>query len=93
MNAKQMVELLQQHHPHIGETEAIILINDALADFSERTKLYSTLQPADTTSTSGQLLYDVNLGPEDNILTVKNVYVDNRLASRLIGKLQLKDLT
>ena len=25
MTAKKMIELLQQHHPHIGETEALEL--------------------------------------------------------------------
>ena len=47
MTVKQMIETLQQHHPHIGETEAIILLNDALADaWDEEQQAYDAAKMA-----------------------------------------------
>jgi len=34
-----MIELVQQHHPQMGETEIIKMLNLAMADFSIRTKM------------------------------------------------------
>lgn len=39
MTVKQMIELVQQHHPQMGETEIIKMLNLAMADFSIRTKM------------------------------------------------------
>ena len=33
MKTKEMIELVQQHHPHLGEVEAIKLLNRAKDDF------------------------------------------------------------
>ena len=52
MNAKKMIELLQQHHPHIGETEAYILINQAKDDFCQDTEMVKGLGSFTTTAGS-----------------------------------------
>ena len=93
MTAKQMIETFQQHHPHVGETEAIKIINDAFQDFVERTEIWDARTAAPMMSVANQLHYDMSLDYADNILKVLNVYVDNRLASRLTGILQHKDTT
>tara|TARA_R100001594_G_C3846081_1_gene217183 strand:- start:151 stop:435 length:285 start_codon:yes stop_codon:yes gene_type:complete len=94
MTVKQMIETLQQHHPHIGETEAIILLNDALADFSERSQLFRVMLNNDVPSVANQLLYDqVALGEAGTINKIHAVYVDGRLATRIQGRLNLKDYT
>ena len=41
MIAKKMIELLQQHHPHIGETEALMILNQAKDDFCQDTETVS----------------------------------------------------
>ena len=56
MTAKKMIELLQQHHPHIGETEALILLNQAKDDFCEDTEMVKTQSTFTTTVT--QLVFD-----------------------------------
>ena len=33
MTLKEMIELVQQHHPHMGETEIVKLLNRAKDDF------------------------------------------------------------
>ena len=43
MEAKQLLELVQQHHPHIGETEGLILLNQVMREFCEDTKMTKNL--------------------------------------------------
>tara|TARA_R110002020_G_scaffold90061_5_gene219567 strand:- start:1815 stop:2114 length:300 start_codon:yes stop_codon:yes gene_type:complete len=97
MTSKQMIELIQQHHPHIDETEAIMLLNEAKDEFCENTgiaKGYTNV----FTSVAGQLIYDFDLGPETSngdALKVINVWVGDEgkgvLASRLSGTLNIRD--
>ena len=39
MTAKQMIELIQQHHPHISETEALLLLNEAKDELCEEAEI------------------------------------------------------
>ena len=39
MKLLEMVELVQQHHPHMGETEIIRLLNRAKDDFCAKTEI------------------------------------------------------
>ena len=94
MTAKKMIELLQQHHPHIAETEALMLINQAKDDFCEDTETYNTVLSSFNT-VSGQLLYDVGLAADTSIFKVLNVWGGDSgseiLLSRLQGTLKIKD--
>ena len=101
MTAKQMIELIQQHHPHISETEALLLLNDAKNEFCENTGIVKSINIA-TTTVANQLLYDVALANDSDtssggILKIKKVWIgddENRiLASRLQGTLKIKDKT
>ena len=51
MTAKEMIELIQQHHPHMGETEIVKLINRAKNDFCAKTEIvkdtYTSVTVAD----------------------------------------------
>ena len=98
MTGKKMLELIQQHHPHIGETEALLLINEAKDEFCERTEISKTTSTSFTT-VAGQLLYDLALAGDwspGGVLKINKVWIgDNNnsiLASRLQGTLVLKDL-
>lgn len=99
MTAKQMIELIQQHHSHIGETEALLLLNQAKDDFCQDTEMVKT-QSTFTTS-ANQLLYDnAELGEDGDgtpsvILKVLDVWIGDAgseiKASRLQGTLNIKD--
>ena len=84
MNAKKMIELLQQHHPHIGETEALLLLNQSKDDFCQ-----------DTEIVKNQLLYDIALGSGGNVLKILNVWIGDSgteiKVPRLQGTLNIKD--
>ena len=78
MTAKKMIELLQQHHPHIGETEALILLNQAKDDFCEDTEMVKT--QSTFTTTVNQLVYDdAELAADGTILKILNVFLDPQI--------------
>tara|TARA_R110002051_G_scaffold267414_1_gene327368 strand:- start:705 stop:1010 length:306 start_codon:yes stop_codon:yes gene_type:complete len=99
MTAKQMIELIQQHHPHIGETEALLLLNQSKDDFCQDTEMVKT--QSTFTTTANTLLYgDAELGEDGDgtpstILKVLDVWIGDSgneiKASRLQGTLNIKD--
>jgi len=97
MNAKKMIELLQQHHPHIGETEAYILINQAKDDFCQDTEMVKTVDTF--TTVAGTMLYDEALGADaangEHIYKILNVWIGDSGSEiktpRLQGTLNIKD--
>jgi len=80
MTAKEMIELVQQHHPHMGEVEIIKLLNRAKDDFCAKTEMVKTNRTMNTTS--GTRYYYVN----KNVLKIKDVWLDSVKIKRLIGK-------
>ena len=94
MPAKKMIELLQQHHPHIGETEALELLNQAKDEFCEDTGIY-TSQTFTVTTTAGTILYGFE-PYTNNYFKINSVWIGDHgkgvLASRLQGELKIKDL-
>ena len=93
MTAKIMIELIQMHHPHIGEKEALLLLNQAKDDFCEDTEIVKTQNTF--TTTANTLLYDVGLAAGANVLKILNVWVGDSgneiKAPRLQGTLNIKD--
>jgi hypothetical protein len=89
MTAKQMIETLQQHHPHIGETEALLLLNQAKNEFCEDTGIY-TSQLYTITTFAGTMLYE--LDPYNNSVWIGDSG-SGILASRIQGEFKIKDLT
>ena len=94
MTAKQMIELIQQHHSHIGETEALLLLNQAKDDFCQDTEMVKT--QTTFTTTANQLIYDdAQLAADGTILKVLDVWIGDAgseiKASRLQGTLNIKD--
>jgi hypothetical protein len=67
MRQKEMIELVQQHHPHMGETEIRKLINRAMDALSESTDIIKTSY-TDTT-VANQRYYGLN----ENILKITGV--------------------
>tara|TARA_R100000329_G_C7600705_1_gene213060 strand:+ start:500 stop:799 length:300 start_codon:yes stop_codon:yes gene_type:complete len=99
MTAKQMIELIQQHHPHINETEALLLLNEAKDEFCEETEMSKTVTSSVTT-VANQLLYDIDLAADSgdsDILKINKVWVGDAgsgiLLNRLQGTLKIKDVS
>ena len=99
MTDKQMIELIQQHHPHISETEALLLLNEAKDEFCEETEMSKTVISSVTTN-ANQLLYDIDLAADSgdsDILKINKVWVGDAgsgiLLNRLQGTLKIKDIS
>ena len=87
MNAKEMIELIQQHHPHMGEKEAIKLLNRAKDDFCAKTELVKDSYIS--TTVADQRYYSL----DNKILKIKSVWLNDVLIPMLIGKPIIDDDT
>jgi len=80
MEVKEMIELIQQHHPHMGEVEAIKLLNRAKDDFCARTEI---VKDSYTTSTvANQRYYTL----DKKLLKIKSVWLNDVEIPKLVGK-------
>ena len=80
MQPKQMIELIQQHHPHMGEVEAIKLLNRAKDNFCEETQIFKKTDSSITTA-AGTRWYTIPSG----LLRIEEVYFNDVKIPRLIG--------
>tara|TARA_R100001163_G_C5061622_1_gene198551 strand:- start:1166 stop:1429 length:264 start_codon:yes stop_codon:yes gene_type:complete len=85
MTTKEMIELIQQHHPHIGETEAIKLLNRAKDEFCEETDIFK--KTATMSTTADHRWYALPTG----LLKIEEVYVDDVKIGRLQGNPKIND--
>tara|TARA_R110000824_G_scaffold151149_1_gene322076 strand:+ start:2670 stop:2963 length:294 start_codon:yes stop_codon:yes gene_type:complete len=93
MTAKEMIELVQQHHEDIGEVEAIKLLNRAKDDFCAKTEIiktkYTTVSDGESTTTSGRRYYSLS----KYILKIRDVWLNDVRISRIIGEPIIDDDT
>jgi|TARA_B100002003_G_C13819609_1_gene403526 hypothetical protein len=87
MKFKEMIEIIQQHHPDIGIVEIRGLINRAQDEFSARTRINESADAFPLVE--GQRGYAL----DDHHLEIKSVDFDGRAISRLAGRPQKRDLT
>jgi hypothetical protein len=92
MTAKEMVELVQQHHPHLGETECIKLLNRVKDDFCEESEIYKKTDSSLTTA-ANQRWYTI---PSDNstgihLVKIEEVYLNDVRIPRLQGNPIIND--
>ena len=80
MTQKQLIELIQQHHSNMGETEIRLSLNRAQDDFSAKTELITETFTQD--SVAGQRYYLL----DSQILKIQTVQVNDVDIPRLIGK-------
>jgi hypothetical protein len=80
MSAKEMMELVQQHHPHMGETEIIKLLNRAKDDFCAKTEMIKDSYTFNTVA--DQRYYDI----DNRVLKVKSVWLNSVELPRMAGK-------
>jgi len=94
MTLNEIIELVKQHHPHMGETEIRLLANRASDDFCAKTEIlkdtFALGSDVDPDSTTANKRY-YTLPSE--ILTIREVYLNNVLIPRLIGKPIIDDST
>ena len=84
MKLKEMIELVQQHHPDMGETEVKKLLNRGMEDYSIQTEMVSGTFTFPTVI--NQRYYTL----ADNILKVNDVFYDSgeskgKRIPRLVG--------
>ena len=86
MQTKEMIELVQQHHPHLGEVEIIKLLNRAKDDFCQETHIYKKTDTSITTA-AGTRWYTIPTG----LITIEEVYLNDVKIPRLIGNPIIND--
>tara|TARA_R100001530_G_scaffold118066_1_gene85222 strand:+ start:403 stop:1149 length:747 start_codon:yes stop_codon:yes gene_type:complete len=93
MNRVELIELVQQHHAEMGETEIIKLLNRAMDDFTAETETLKRYKTVATTvagqryyPAAGSELEDSEIGGNSDILRIMNVWVDDVLIPRMVSK-------
>tara|TARA_R100001463_G_scaffold68968_1_gene122428 strand:+ start:795 stop:1082 length:288 start_codon:yes stop_codon:yes gene_type:complete len=91
MKLQQMIDQVKKHHPDLGSNEIIVMLNDALDEFSARTLLLEEATQFDTVA--NQRYY----GLKESILEIKSVDIqdedgNDESIKRLIGRPKYRDL-
>jgi hypothetical protein len=94
MTLREMIDLVQQHHPHMRDNELRLLFNRASDDFCARTEILkdSTSLGTDVNAddtTANKRYYTL----PDDVLKIREVYLDNVRIPRLLGKPIIDDAT
>tara|TARA_R100000781_G_scaffold41827_1_gene28849 strand:- start:241 stop:516 length:276 start_codon:yes stop_codon:yes gene_type:complete len=87
MTAKNMMELIQQHHPHLGEVEIISLLNRAKDDFCARTEI---VKDSYTSTTVANQRYHTL---DDKIIKIQSVWLNDVKIPMMTGKPLIDDDT
>ena len=85
MTLLEMIELIKQHHPHMGDTEIRLALNRASDDFCMKTELIKeswAITSDNSLSVIDKRYYQL---PSD-VLRVTEVYFNNVRLPRMIGK-------
>jgi hypothetical protein len=92
MKLKEIVELVQQHHPNLGAQEVVKMVNRAQDEYCSRTRLLEDAVQFELVS--GQRGYNLSVsGNDDQIMEIKNVDLDGKAIKRFIGRPYKRDLT
>tara|TARA_R110002051_G_scaffold122313_1_gene195424 strand:+ start:166 stop:432 length:267 start_codon:yes stop_codon:yes gene_type:complete len=86
MESKEMIELVQQHHPHMGEVEIIKLLNRAKDSFCEETGIYKKTDSSLTT-TADTRWYTIPSG----LTKIEEIYFNDVKIPRLQGNPIIND--
>ncbi len=87
MTQQQLIELVQQHHPNMRETEIRLYLNRALIDFCKQTRIMSGTSTISTIA--DQRYYDL----AETVLEVTRVDCDDYQINRLIGRPEKTDVS
>mgnify|MGYP003660684141 CR=1 FL=1 len=70
MKLREMIDLVQQHHPGMGHTEIVKILNRAMDDFSHETRIVKDAYDLDLVK--DQRYYKL----DSDIVEVQSVYYD-----------------
>lgn len=92
MKLQEMIELVQKHHPDLGDVEVIKLLNQASDEFCSRTLVLDEATQFNTVA--DQRFY----GLKDSILEIKSVDMKDeegnvKSIKRLQGRPEYRDIT
>jgi len=79
MTQKELIEMVQQHHPSQGETLIRKALNRAQDDFGAKTKIIRAI--AEDSLVTDKRWYDLDPG----MLDIKRVEIDNISITRLLS--------
>ena len=85
MKIVEMIELVQQHHPHMGQTEIVKLLDRAKNDFCARTEIVKDSYTG--TTVANQRYYDIDA----RIIKIKDIYLNDVLFQRMLEKPSIDD--
>ena len=80
MKQRELLELIQQHHPNAGETEIRKALNRAQDDFSAKTEILESTYASQET-VADQRYYPVH----EEMLRIKRVEINDQAIDRLVG--------
>jgi hypothetical protein len=87
MSPKEMIELVQQHHSHLGQTEIAKLLNRAKNDFCSKTEMITDTYTS--TTVANQRYYTLDA----RVLKIVDVWLNDVSIPRVIGKPIIDDDT
>ena len=101
MKLREMIERIQMHHPQMGDKECVSYINQAMDDFSAKTKM--VIDEVEVNCVADQRIYrfhELSTAPAQSskfLLEAKEVYLKESGAeyekiSRLLTKPSIKDV-
>ena len=83
MTQAQLIEIVQQHHPEMGETQIRLYLNQALDQFCRKTEVLKS--QCETTSVTNQRYYDIDsLGRK--FIRIDRVEFDGNEIAQLSGR-------
>jgi hypothetical protein len=86
LTQEQLVDLVRVHHPDMLEAEVRVYLNQALREFTKKTKILRGV--FQKTIANGVRWYQV----DDEIVSINKVYFDGNLIDRLISTAETEDL-
>ena len=88
MTQEQMIEAVKQHHPKAPETQIRIWLNEAIKEFSRRTRV---VEGAVTFSTVADQRYYSFTSIDSNLFEVEEVWFEDWSIARLQSRPQKRD--
>ena len=85
MTQKQLIELINQHHPGAGETEVRLGLNRAKDDFCAKTEIVKDSYTG--TTVANQRYYDI----DDRIIKIKSLWLNDIEIPRALNKPSIDD--
>lgn len=94
MTEQELIETIQQLHPEFKETQLRLMLNQAMDEFCEKTRI---LTDTDTVTTQAVRYYDLtkfsNITDADTVLEITRVDYDNEPVNKFVGTVRDTDLT